>query len=71
MVVYDRASGDTHCLDAMLTIAVDTLAAAGEVGADALGAALRERLGPSPDSDEWRGTLVLGELERLNLVERL
>lgn len=70
MVVYDCASGDTHCLDTLLTAAFETLAAEGEVTAGSLGAALRQKLGPCADSDEWRGGVALAELERLKLARQ-
>jgi PqqD family protein of HPr-rel-A system len=66
-VVYDPASGDTHCLDPVLTAVLSRLAA-GDAGEEALSPAIASVLNvPLAAAREYL-VVAMAELERMKLT---
>jgi PqqD family protein of HPr-rel-A system len=68
MVVYDRARGDTHCLDPVLSNVLEGLAASGEASEDALAEILQRVFGLPRDAIQFQLGVAMTELERLRLA---
>jgi PqqD family protein of HPr-rel-A system len=68
MVVYDHYSGDTHCLDPMVTCVLGAIVAAPGSSEDLAGR-LTGTLGDTHESRVEAVRLALEELERMRLIK--
>ena len=68
MVVYDHYSGDTHCLDPMMTCVLGAIVAA-PGGHVELADRLAAELGDTHEARVEAMRLALEELERLHLIK--